>query len=159
MATVSELQVNGTRRRIEADGERSLLSVLRDDLDLTGSKYGCGEGRCGACTVLLDGRPTHSCTTSVSAAAGKEVRTIEGVADGERLHPLQEAFLHADALQCGYCTPGMIMSALALLNQHPEPSRDEIVRFMGGNICRCGTYPRIVSAIQEAARTLRGGAR
>jgi aerobic-type carbon monoxide dehydrogenase small subunit (CoxS/CutS family) len=157
MATITELHVNGARRPIDADGERSLLSVLRDDLDLTGSKYGCGEGRCGACTVLIDGRPTRSCTTTVSAAAGKQVRTIEDLAHGDRLHPLQEAFVRADAFQCGYCTPGMIMSAVALLTQQPEPGREDIVRFMGGNICRCGTYPRIVTAIQDAARALRGG--
>jgi aerobic-type carbon monoxide dehydrogenase small subunit (CoxS/CutS family) len=158
MATVTELHVNGARRRIDADADRSLLSVLRDDLDLTGSKYGCGEGRCGACTVLIDGRATRSCTTAVSAAAGKTVRTLEGLASADRLHPLQEAFLRADALQCGYCTSGMIMSALALLTQEPRPSREDIIRFMGGNICRCGTYPRIVTAIEEAARVLQGGA-
>jgi aerobic-type carbon monoxide dehydrogenase small subunit (CoxS/CutS family) len=158
MATVTELHINGTRRRIDADAERPLLSVLRDDLDLTGSKYGCGEGRCGACTVLLDGRPTRSCVTPVRAAAGRQVRTIEGLATGDRLHPLQEAFLREDALQCGYCTPGMIMSAQALLSQQPRPSREDIVRFMAGNVCRCGTYTRIVAAIQEAARVLRGGA-
>jgi aerobic-type carbon monoxide dehydrogenase small subunit (CoxS/CutS family) len=157
MASIKELRVNGARRRIDADPARSLLSVLRDDLDLTGSKYGCGEGRCGACTVLIDGRPTRSCTTAVSATTGKQVRTIEGLARGDRLHPLQEAFLRADALQCGYCTPGMIMSALALLTENPRPSREEIVRFMSGNICRCGTYPRIVTAIQEAARVMQGG--
>jgi aerobic-type carbon monoxide dehydrogenase small subunit (CoxS/CutS family) len=159
MATVTELHVNGTRRRIDADAERPLLSVLRDDLDLTGSKYGCGEGRCGACTVLLDGRPTRSCVTPMRAAAGRQVRTIEGLATGDRLHPLQEAFLRADALQCGYCTSGMIMSALALLTQQPRPSREDIVRFMAGNVCRCCAYPRIVAAIQEAARVLQGGAR
>jgi aerobic-type carbon monoxide dehydrogenase small subunit (CoxS/CutS family) len=158
MATIHELHVNGVRRRIDADGERSLLSVLRDDLDLTGSKYGCGEGRCGACTVLLDGRPVRSCVTTLSAAAGKPVRTIEGLAQGDRLHPLQEAFLRADALQCGYCTSGMLMSALALLSQEPRPAREDIVRFMNGNICRCGTYPRIVSAIEQAARVMQGGA-
>jgi aerobic-type carbon monoxide dehydrogenase small subunit (CoxS/CutS family) len=157
MPSITELHVNGTRRRIDGDAERTLLSVLRDDLDLTGSKYGCGEGRCGACTVLIDGRPTRSCVTPVRAAAGRQVRTIEGLARGDRLHPIQEAFLRADALQCGYCTPGMILSALALLNQQPRPSREDIVRFMGGNICRCGTYPRIVAAIQEAARAMQGG--
>jgi aerobic-type carbon monoxide dehydrogenase small subunit (CoxS/CutS family) len=157
MPTITELHVNGARRRINADGERSLLSVLRDDLDLSGSKYGCGEGRCGACTVLLDGRPTRSCTTTVRAAAGRQIRTIEGLAHGERLHPIQEAFLHADALQCGYCTPGMIMSALALLTEQPRPSREDIIRFMGGNVCRCGTYPRIVAAIQQAARAMQEG--
>jgi aerobic-type carbon monoxide dehydrogenase small subunit (CoxS/CutS family) len=159
MPTIKELHVNGSRRRIDADAERPLLSVLRDDLDLTGCKYGCGEGRCGACTVLVDGKPVRSCTTPVAAVRGGQVQTIEGLPQGDRLHPLQEAFLHADALQCGYCTPGMIMSALALLTQQPRPSRDDIVRFMGGNICRCGTYPRIIAAIQEAARTMKGGAR
>jgi nicotinate dehydrogenase subunit A len=158
MATVTELHVNGTRRRLDADAERPLLSVLRDDLDLTGSKYGCGEGRCGACTVLLDGRPTRSCVTPLRAAAGRQVRTVEGLASGDRLHPLQEAFLRADAFQCGYCTPGMLMAALALLTQQPRPSREDIVRFMGGNVCRCGTYTRIVAAIQDAARALQGGA-
>jgi isoquinoline 1-oxidoreductase subunit alpha len=159
MATITELDVNGARRRIDADGERSLLSVLRDDLNLTGSKYGCGEGRCGACTVLIDGRPARSCTTPVSAATGKQIRTIEGLAQADSLHPVQAAFLKADALQCGYCTSGMIMSAVALLDNEPQPSREDIVRFMGGNICRCGTYPRIIAAIQEAARMLQGGAR
>jgi len=158
MAKITELHVNGARRRIDADAERPLLSVLRDDLDLTGSKYGCGEGRCGACTVLIDGRPTRSCITPVSAAADKPVRTIEGLARGAQLHPIQEAFLRADALQCGYCTPGMIMSALALLTQQPRPGREDIVRFMGGNICRCGTYARIITAIEEAARAMQGGA-
>jgi aerobic-type carbon monoxide dehydrogenase small subunit (CoxS/CutS family) len=158
MASIAELHVNGVRRRIDADAQRPLLSVLRDDLDLTGSKYGCGEGRCGACTVLLDGRPVRSCTTPLSATAGKQVRTIEGLAQGERLHAVQEAFIRADAYQCGYCTPGMIMSAVALLGQQASPSREDIVRFMNGNICRCGTYPRIVNAIQEAARALQGGA-
>src|SRR3954465_8193942 len=130
MPTIKELHVNGSARALGASAERPLLSVLRDDLDLTGCKYGCGEGRCGACTILLDGRATRSCVTPVSAAEGKPVRTIEGLATGERLHALQEAFLRADALQCGYCTPGMIMSALALLTQNPRPSRDEIVRGM-----------------------------
>src|SRR5438445_4989874 len=157
MANVTALRVNGKKLQVDADPERSLLSVLREDLDLTGSKYGCGEGRCGACTVLLDGRPVRACVTPVSATAGKPVRTIEGLARGEQLHPLQEAFLRADALQCGYCTPGMIMSALALLTQEPRPSREDIVRFMGGNVCRCGTYPRIVTAVQEAARAMQGG--
>jgi aerobic-type carbon monoxide dehydrogenase small subunit (CoxS/CutS family) len=157
MATVTELHVNGTRRRIDADAERPLLSVLRDDLDLTGSKYGCGEGRCGSCTVLLDGRMTRSCVTPIRETAGKQVRTIEGLARGDRLHPLQEAFLRADAFQCGYCTSGVIMSALALLAQNPRPTREDIVRFLGGNICRCGTYPRIIEAIQDAARVMQGG--
>ena len=157
MPTTEELHVNRDRRRIDADAERSLLSVLRDDLDLTGSKYGCGEGRCGACTVLIDGHPTRSCITRVGATGGKQVRTIEGLARGDKLHPLQEAFLEAGALQCGYCTPGMLMSALALLTREPQPSREEIVRSMGGNICRCGAYARIVAAIEQAARVMKGG--
>jgi aerobic-type carbon monoxide dehydrogenase small subunit (CoxS/CutS family) len=156
MATVKELHVNGSRRVLDADAERSLLSVLRDDLDLTGSKYGCGEGRCGACTVLLDGHAVRSCTTTVGAATRKPIQTIEGLAKDGKLHPLQEAFVKADALQCGYCTSGMIMSALALLSRDPQPSREDIARSMNGNICRCGAYPRILAAIQQAARTTKG---
>jgi aerobic-type carbon monoxide dehydrogenase small subunit (CoxS/CutS family) len=159
MPTITELHVNGSKRAIEADAERSLLSVLRDDLDLTGCKYGCGEGRCGACTVLIDGRPTRSCTTPVAAVQGKKVRTIEGLAVGDKLHPLQEAFLQAGALQCGYCTPGMILSAVGLLTREAEPSREEIFRAMQGNICRCGTYTRIAAAIEQAARIMKGGER
>ncbi len=157
MATVKELQVNGSRRAIDADADRTLLSVLRDDLDLTGCKYGCGEGRCGACTVLLDGKPVRSCTTRVGAAAGKPIRTIEGLAQGDKLHPLQQAFLDADALQCGYCTSGMLMSALALLSQQPDAGREDIIRFMNGNVCRCGTYGRIVTAVEQAAKAMKGG--
>ena len=155
MTTIKELQVNGSRRSVEADAERSLLSVLRDDLELTGCKYGCGEGRCGACTVLLDGKQVRSCTTRVGAAEGKPVRTIEGLAEGDKLHPLQQAFLDHGAMQCGYCTTGMIMSALGLLTEDPNATREDIVRSMNGNICRCGTYPRIVSAVEQAARVMR----
>jgi isoquinoline 1-oxidoreductase subunit alpha len=122
--------------------------VLRDDLDLTGTKYGCGEGQCGACTVLLGGQPVRSCITPVSAAAGKPITTIEGIH-----HPLQEAFLEAGAMQCGYCTSGMIVSGVALLNRNPNPGREEIVRHMNGNICRCGTYLRIIDAIRKAAQS------
>jgi aerobic-type carbon monoxide dehydrogenase small subunit (CoxS/CutS family) len=157
MATVKELQVNGARRALEADADRSLLSVLRDDLDLTGCKYGCGEGRCGACTVLLDGKAVRSCQTPVSKAEGKPIRTVEGLATGDKLHPLQQAFLDAGAMQCGYCTCGMIMSALALLTQHPDAGREDIVRFMNGNVCRCGTYQRIVTAVEQAAKAMKGG--
>src|SRR5579884_1717930 len=128
MANVTELHVNGARRRLDAEGERPLLSVLRDDLDLTGSKYGCGEGRCGACTVLIDGRPVRSCSKRVGEVDGKQIRTIEDLAPEGKLHPLQEAFLKADAMQCGYCTSGMIMSALGLLTHDPEPSREDIIR-------------------------------
>jgi len=159
MQRISELQVNGTRLKIDAEPDRSLLSVLRDDLDLTGSKYGCGEGQCGACTVLVDGQATRSCISKVGAAAGKKIITIEGVEKNGRLHPIQEAFLEADSLQCGYCTPGMIMSGVALLSKSANPSEQEIIRFMEGNICRCGTYPRIVTAIRKAAQVMKGGGR
>jgi aerobic-type carbon monoxide dehydrogenase small subunit (CoxS/CutS family) len=155
MPTITELHVNGSKHAVNADADRSLLQVLREDLDLTGSKYGCGEGRCGACTVLIDGRPTRSCTTRVAAAVGKQVRTIDGLATDGHLHPLQEAFLHRDAMQCGYCTPGMIMSGVALIESNPNPTDDEVVRFMNGNICRCGTYGRIVLAICEASQAMK----
>lgn len=155
MAIIKELVVNNERRALAAEGDRSLLSVLRDDLDLTGCKYGCGEGRCGSCTVLVDGDPVRSCRTRVSAAEGTKIQTIEGLASGDKLHPLQEAFLEAGALQCGYCTPGMILSALALLGRKPEPTRDEIVRHMDGNVCRCGIYSRIITAIEMVARAMK----
>jgi len=151
MATI-HLTVNGKPYTVDIDPQTSLLSVLREDLDLTGSKYGCGEGQCGACTVLLDGKAQRSCITRVGAVSQKQITTIEGLANGEHLHPVQQAFLEAGAMQCGYCTSGMIMSALALLQRNPSPSEGEIVNFMDGNICRCGTYPRIVSAIQKAAK-------
>ena len=154
-----ELQVNGVKRRIETEPDRSLLSTLRDDLDLTGSKYGCGEGQCGACTVLIDGRAVRSCTTPVREAVGKRVTTIEGLEQNGRLHPLQQAFLDLCAFQCGYCTPGMIMSGVALLSKNPTPDEPEIIRSMQGNICRCGTYPRIVAAIRQASRGAKGGAK
>jgi aerobic-type carbon monoxide dehydrogenase small subunit (CoxS/CutS family) len=151
MPRITELDVNGSKRRVDADGERTLLSVLRDDLDLTGTKYGCGEGQCAACTVLIEGVATKSCITRVSAAAGKKIVTIEGLAPNGQLHPVQEAFLEADALQCGWCTPGMILGAVGLLSKNPHPSAAEIVSGMNGHICRCGTYSRIVTAIQSAA--------
>jgi aerobic-type carbon monoxide dehydrogenase small subunit (CoxS/CutS family) len=159
MPIIKELHINGTARPTEAEPTRSLLSVLRDDLGLTGAKYGCGEGRCGACTVHVDNRAVRSCNMRVEGAAGKSIRTIEGLATGNNLHALQESFLAADALQCGYCTPGMIMSALGLLNENPEPTRDDIVRGMNGNICRCGSYERIIAAIEQAAKTMKGGAK
>jgi aerobic-type carbon monoxide dehydrogenase small subunit (CoxS/CutS family) len=158
---VLELQVNGTRRRVEVDGERSLLSVLRDELDLTGAKYGCGEGQCGACTVLVDGRAVRSCLTQAASVEGKQVTTVEGLERNGGLHPLQEAFLAVDAMQCGYCTAGMIMSGVGLLKKTPNPTDAEILRAMEGNICRCGTYPRIVAAIRQAAvgdKAAKGGA-
>src|SRR3954454_14518282 len=161
MARVTELLVNGSRRRIDVDSDRTLLSVLRDDLDLTGAKFGCGEGQCAACTVLVDGVATKSCLAKIGAVGAKSVLTIEGLAPEGKLHPLQQAFLDADALQCGYCTPGMIMAALGLLEQHPDPSEEAIIAAMQGNICRCGAYTRIVHAIHQAALALRaepGGA-
>jgi len=155
--SVKELNVNGVKKSIDADPDRTLLSVLRDDLGLTGSKYGCGEGECGACTVLVDGRRVRSCSTRVAAAEGKPIRTIEGLATADKLHPVQEAFLECGSMQCGYCTPGMIMSAVGLLEQKPDAGREEIVQGMNGNICRCGTYTRIVCAIEKAAKSMKGG--
>ncbi len=152
MARVTELHVNGSSRRIDADPDRTLLSVLRDDLDLTGAKFGCGEGQCAACTVLVDGVATRSCLTRVGAIAGKKIVTIEGLAPQGSLHPMQQAFLDHDALQCGYCTPGMILGAVALLRRNANPSEAEITAGMNGHICRCGTYPRVVAAIRQAAR-------
>jgi aerobic-type carbon monoxide dehydrogenase small subunit (CoxS/CutS family) len=151
MSNITELHVNGTPCRIHADADRSLLSVLRDDLDLTGAKYGCGEGRCGACTVLVDGSPVRSCLTRVGAVGTRRITTIEGLEQDGRLHPLQEAFLDLGAMQCGYCTSGMIMAGVALLRQDARPSADAIVRSLDGNICRCGTYPRIIAAVLKAA--------
>lgn len=152
MAKVTELYVNGSRRQTGADSDRTLLSVLRDDLDLTGVKYGCGEGQCAACTVLIDGTPTKSCITKVGAVAGRRVVTIEGLAVSGKLHPVQEAFLAADAMQCGWCTPGMILGAVGLLARTPQPTEADIVSGMNGHICRCGTYSRVISAIRIAAK-------
>jgi aerobic-type carbon monoxide dehydrogenase small subunit (CoxS/CutS family) len=146
-----ELQINGVMYTIRSDADTSLLYVLRDELDLTGSKYGCGEGQCGACTVLLDEKAVRSCRTPVRATQGKHITTIEGLEKDGQLHPVQEAFLQVDVFQCGYCAPGMIMQAVALLEQNPSPTEEEIVQAMNGNICRCGTYPRIVRAIKEAS--------
>ena len=153
------LTVNGQVHRLDAQLDRPLLSVLRDDLDLTGAKYGCGEGQCGACTVLIDGRPVRSCITELRECDGKAITTIEGLAEGDRLHPLQTAFLACGAMQCGYCTPGMILSGVALLEKTPEPSRLQIMHALNGNLCRCGTYQRIVQAVQQAAAAAKGGVR
>src|ERR1035437_4480434 len=150
MARVTELSVNGGRR-IDVDPDRTLRSVLRDDLDLTGTKFGCGEGQCAACTVLVDGVATKSCLTKVGAMAGKRIVTIEGLAPEGNLHPVQQAFLDADAMHCGYCTPGMILGAVSLLGRTPNPSEAEIVGGMNGHICRWRTYPRVVRAIHAAA--------
>jgi aerobic-type carbon monoxide dehydrogenase small subunit (CoxS/CutS family) len=156
---VTQLLVNGATLPVDADPDRSLLSVLRDDLQLTGSKYGCGEGKCGACTVLVDGLAAHSCTARVGAVAGRAITTIEGLEEGGKLHPLQQAFLDLGAFQCAYCTPGMIMAGVGLLASHPDPSESQIVEGMQGNLCRCGTYPRIVAAIRRAASQKNGGSR
>ena len=148
------LLINGHTFHVDAEPDATLLSILREQLDLTGSKYGCGEGQCGACTVLIDGKAHRSCITSVSSAANKSVTTIEGLAHGQHLHPVQQAFLDEDAMQCAYCASGMIMSAVSLLNNKRNPSDSEILQFMQGNICRCGTYPRIVAAIRKAAAAM-----
>ena len=155
MANPIELIVNGRKQSTESDPDTPLLTVLRDQLHLTGSKYGCGEGQCGACTVLLDGVARRSCITPVSATAGKSITTIEGLEQSGRLHPVQQAFLDAEAFQCAYCTSGMIISSVALLHQNPNPSPDEITQSLQGNICRCGTHPRIVEAVQNAAKAVR----
>jgi aerobic-type carbon monoxide dehydrogenase small subunit (CoxS/CutS family) len=154
MATVRQLNINGRIYSTGADADASLLFVLRDHLDLTGSKYGCGEGQCGACTVLIDGKSRRSCITRVGDVAQKQITTIEGLAQGDRLHPVQQAFLDEGAMQCAYCTSGMIMTAVALLNARRDSSAAEIARSMEGNICRCGTQPRIVLAIQRAAKAM-----
>jgi aerobic-type carbon monoxide dehydrogenase small subunit (CoxS/CutS family) len=147
-----DLNVNGTRLHVTAAAEETLLSVLRNRLDLTGTKYGCGEGQCGACTVLLDGRAARSCLTPVSAAAGAKITTIEGLEQNGALTPVQQAFLDEGAFQCGYCTSGMIMSATSLLRENHNPSEDQIVEAMNGNVCRCGTYSRILAAVRRAAQ-------
>jgi aerobic-type carbon monoxide dehydrogenase small subunit (CoxS/CutS family) len=146
-----ELLVNGARRAVDVDAEAWLLGVLRDELGLTGTKYGCGEGQCGACTVLVNGKPARSCLARVSAVAGKSITTIEGIERAGRLHPVQEAFVELSAMQCGYCTPGLIVEAVAFLQEEKQPSEAEIRKAMEGHICRCGTYPRIVEAIRKAA--------
>ena len=145
------LLVNGAEYSVDVLPEETVLSVLRDRLGLTGSKYGCGEGRCGACTVLVDGSPVRSCSMGIRAAVGKKITTIEGLASAGGLHPVQQAFLEKEAFQCGYCTPGMILSAVALLEHTATPTTDEIARSLEGNVCRCGTYPRIIEAVHAAA--------
>jgi len=163
MKTIVQFDVNEKRVRLETEAERSLLEVLREDLGLTASKYGCGEGQCGACTVLLDGRAVRSCVTRAGNVSGKRITTLEGFATHPALHPVQQAFIEVTAMQCGYCTSGMIMSAVALLNTNPSPGDQEITRAMQGNVCRCCTYPRIVTAVRTAAKAVRasvkGGAK
>jgi aerobic-type carbon monoxide dehydrogenase small subunit (CoxS/CutS family) len=153
------LNVNGARVKVDAPAEETLLSVLRNRLDLTGTKYGCGEGQCGACTVLLDGRATRSCMTPISAAANSKIITIEGLEENGKLSPIQQAFLDEGAFQCGYCTSGMVVAATALLREKPLLRDEEIVQAMNGNVCRCGTYPRILEAIKRASHQAQTGGR
>jgi aerobic-type carbon monoxide dehydrogenase small subunit (CoxS/CutS family) len=148
------LHINGRPHPVEGDARDNLLSVIRYDVGLTGTKFGCGEGHCGACTVLIDGEAARSCVTPLSNAAGRTITTIEAIADGDRLHPVQQAFLDAEAFQCGYCTPGMVMSTIALLKNTPSPSEQDIARLMDRNVCRCGDYARIVRAVQMAAERM-----
>lgn len=147
--------LNGKPVAIDVDDERALLWVLRSDLGMTGTKYGCGEALCGACTVLVDNRAVRTCATQVKEVEGRRVVTIEGLSENDVLHPIQQAFLRNNAFQCGYCTPGMILSAYALLQKTPHPTESQIVEGMDGNFCRCGSHPRIVRAIQEAAGMLK----
>ena len=152
-----QFMLNRKKVRLETDDERMLLWVLRSDLALTGTKYGCGETHCGACTVLVNGNAVRSCQTPLKEVAGKEVLTIEGLERNGKLHPLQKAFLEHDAFQCGFCTPGMIMNAYALLTQRPSPSEADIIRGMEGNLCRCASHIRIVKAVMAAAKQMKGG--
>ncbi|HTQ38649.1 MAG TPA: (2Fe-2S)-binding protein [Pirellulales bacterium] len=152
MEATFTLTVNGRKRSVTTDPERPLLDVLREDFELTGTKYGCGEARCGACSVLLDGKRVFSCRTPIESVADKTVQTIEGLAEGDKLHPVQEAFLEENAFQCAYCTSGMIMAAVALLNDKPHPTEAEIVAGMNRNICRCCSYPKISNAVRRAAK-------
>jgi aerobic-type carbon monoxide dehydrogenase small subunit (CoxS/CutS family) len=159
MPDAIEIEVNGKRYPVRYPSDTPLLYVLRDDIGLTGTKYGCGEGQCGSCTVLLSGQPRRSCQIPVSATVGRPITTIEGLEKDGRLHPVQEAFIEAGAFQCAYCTPGMIMSSVGLLQSNPNPSADEIAQFLQGNICRCGAHPRIVEAVHQASKAIQGGAR
>lgn len=157
MAEAISFKLNGKSVNVTTDGRRPLLWVLRTDLGLTGPKYGCGKALCGACTVLVDNKAVRSCAYPVRNASGMEVLTIEGLSDNGNLHPLQKAFIKHDALQCGFCTPGMILNAYSLLHRNPQPTRAEIIQEMEGNLCRCGSYARIIEAIQSAAAEMTGG--
>ena len=149
------LLINGTEHQLDVPPDSKLLYVLRENLGLSGTRYGCGEGMCGACTVLLDGKPARSCQAPLSAVVGKKITTIEGLERDGKLHPVQEAFLQAEAFQCAYCTSGMIMNAVGLLSKNPKPTDEQIISGMKGNVCRCGTHPRIVEAIRRAAAAMR----
>ena len=159
MAKSLEIEVNGKRYAVSYPPDTPLLYVLHDELGLTGTKYGCGEGQCGACTVLIGGAPRRSCQISVSAAAAKPVTTVEGLEKDGKLHPVQQAFLEAGAFQCAFCTSGMVMSSVGLLERYANPKREDIVQFLQGNICRCGTHPRVIEAVQHAAKMMQERAR
>ncbi len=151
-----KFELNGKQVEVQSEKNEKLLWVLRTAFNLTGTKYGCGEGHCGSCTVLMNGQPVRSCGIFMEDVAGAKVVTIEGLADGEKLHPVQQAFVENDALQCGYCTPGMIMNAVGLLNNNPEPTRQEIIEGMEDNLCRCGAHTRIIRAIESASKIMKG---
>ena len=157
MADKITFTLNGQPVSVTTDGRRPLLWVLRTDLGLTGTKFGCGLATCGACTVLVDNKAVRSCSYPAANAEGREIVTIEGLANNGKLHPLQEAFVKHDALQCGYCTPGMILTAYSLLRENPEPTREQIIQGMNNNLCRCGAHIRIIDAIQTAAAQMKGG--
>jgi len=159
MPTSIKLKINGSVHSVDADSGTPLLTVLREQLDLTGSKYGCGEGMCGACTVLVDGAARRSCVTPIGTLNGKEITTIEGLEKQGQLHPVQQAFLEMGAFQCAYCTSGMIMSCVSLLQTNPAPNREQIVQSLQGNICRCCTHPRIIEAVQIASKKMQEHAR
>ncbi|MEW6158532.1 MAG: (2Fe-2S)-binding protein [Verrucomicrobiota bacterium] len=151
MSANVQFTVNGKPQRLSTDPRRTLLEVLREDLGLTGTKYGCGEGQCRACTVLIDGNPVRSCLTDISEVEGRHVETIESLAQGEKLHPVQEAFVNEGAMQCGYCVPGMIMTTVALLKRTPQPTRAQIIEALNGNLCRCCGYVNLLNAVERAA--------
>lgn len=157
MEETISLTVNGKDVSISTDPRRTLLDVLREDMQLTGTKYGCGEGQCGACTVIIDDKLALACLTTIRRAAGKSITTIEGLANGENLHPIQEAFLAEAAMQCGYCTPGMILRTKVLLEEVPDPADEVIRERLNGNLCRCNHYPRIEAAVKQAAEAMRKG--
>jgi len=159
MQETVQFSLNGKSMQLQVDGDRTLLWVLRGDFGLTGAKYGCGEGLCGACTVIMGKEAVRSCQIRMRDVVGKEIITIEGLAQDDNLHPLQQAFMERDALQCGYCTPGMILNAYGLLLKNPRPSRSQILAGMDDNLCRCGAQQRIVQAIESAVQTMEGGSR
>lgn len=152
MATI-RFTINGKTRSVDTEPDRPLLEVVREDLALTGTKYGCGEGQCGACTVLLDGKPVFSCLTPVRAAEGRKIVTIEGLAEGGKLHHVQQAFLDEGAMQCGYCTPGIVLRTVALLDGHPRPTEEQVIDGLNGSLCRCSGYHRILAAVRRAAES------